>query len=227
MTQILSRDTALSALRDMRRFYLDAEKLYSKYGIEISGDLGRRNVLLSSAQEKFFGRALEGAGYSVDIDGRSGQSDISLRLPDGSLREIECKLTTRNATGSIILQTDYATLQKKGTLDYLYVVAGAAFTDFAVLYFEGLTAANFRVPSQGSRGKAAMLKHTCFDRCSVPVGGYHKVNSRQIQVLEAKLEALSPGAPKKRAALENSLRYWHNNPGKFELILETVEISTE
>lgn len=222
MSSYINRETALTALLNMRRFYLEASDLYCRWGLDLSGDLGRRNVLLSSAQEKFFARALRESGLETCDDGRTGQSDITVKIQDGSTREIECKLTTRNVSGTIVLQTDYSTLKKKGALDYLYVIANAEFSKFAALHFEGLTIENFRVPSNGSRGKASMLKHTCHDRCRVLVGDYRLINERRILEIEQGL-SVDRITPKKRARLETRLEFWRNDPGRFEIELVPIE----
>ena len=202
----------------MRTFYEELRQMHWRYGLELNEDLGRRNVLLSSAQEKFFSQALRDcAGLEVQSDGRTGQSDIVVGMPDGTTRELECKLTTRNASGSIVLQTDWVTLDRKGELDYLYVVADEEFRSFAVLHFEGLTTANFRTPSAGSRGKAAMLKHTCYDRCHVSLGGYHRVNDRHIRNIEEKLSGRTTA--RQREKLEERLAHWQSDPGRFEVEL--------
>ena len=216
----ISRSNALAALSNMRSFYVEALDLYRKWGLSLSEDLGRRNVLLSSAQEKFFARALRESGLEVRDDGRTGQSDIAVELPGGVRREIECKLTTRNSAGGVVLQTDYTTLEKKGELDYLYVIAGEEFDSFAVLLFESLNTSHFRVPSATSRGKAGMLKHSCFDRCHTLVGSYACVNDRHIQALEEQLRG--DIRPKKREALERRLGFWQADPGRFEVGLELV-----
>ena len=217
----ITRDIAYSALRRMRVFYEEARQMHWRYGLELNEDLGRRNVLLSNAQEKFFSQALrEWAGLKVQSDGRTGQSDIVVSLPDGTTRELECKLTTRNTSGAVVLQTDWVTLSRKGSLDYLYVVADERFECFAVLHFEGLTTDNFRTPSSGSRGKAAMLKHTCANRCHVPIGGYHRVNDRHISAIEQRLAGRT--TPKQREKLEARLAHWQSDPGRFEVELSYI-----
>jgi len=217
----INRKTALVALSNMRRFYVEASSLYHKWDLDLSEDLGRRNVLLSSAQEKFFARALRESGLEASDDGRTGQSDIVVALPGGVRREIECKLTTRNVAGGIVLQTDYTTLEKKGELDYLYVIANEGFDSFAVLHFESLNTSHFRTPSVTSRGKAGMLKHSCFDRCHTLIGSYLRVNDRHVQSLEAQLGG--DIRPKKREALERRLGFWKADPGRFEVELEFVD----
>ena len=148
---IISREATINALRRMKDFHRDTKLLYSFYGMNLLDDLGRRNVIMSSAQEKFFADAL-GRDRAQSV-GTSGQPDIIVSDDSGPI-EIECKLITRSKGGSIAFQTDYATLAKKRNLDYLYVVADPNFDEFAVLYFTCLTLADFREPSASSRGKA-------------------------------------------------------------------------
>lgn len=215
----IDRETTVAALARLTRFHEETRSLFTRYDMDLLSDLGRRNTLMSSAQEKFFTDELKGRGYRVHSDGRPGQPDIIVEgLNSGPVSEIECKLTTRNSHGGIILQTDYTTLQKKGSLDYLYVIADVEFRCFAVLYFHGLTAQNFRAPSSGSRGKAGMLKHTCHDRCTVLYGKYTCLNQKYTEWISSELsESITR---KKREKLEKKLEYWRSRPGQFSVELE-------
>lgn len=220
MTHI-SREVTVAALHRLAAFHEETKVLFSKHGMDLLSDLGRRNTLLSSAQEKFFADEIKASGLSTQTDGRPGHPDIVIMGTDDTpISEIECKLTTRNTHGGIILQTDYTTLQKKGVLDYLYVVADVEFHKFAVLYFQDLTTDNFRVPSSGSRGKAGMLKHTCYDRCTVLYGKYTRLNERHIERLTNELQGKL--TPKKRAKLAGKLEHWHATPDRFEIELESL-----
>lgn len=217
----IDREIAGSALIRLAKFHEETRAMFTRYGMDLLSDLGRRNTLMSSAQERFFTDELKARGYRVRSDGRSGQPDIIIEGSRGEpVSEIECKLTTRNSHGGIILQTDYTTLQRKGSLDYLYVIADVEFLRFAVLYFQGLTIDNFRIPSNGSRGKAGMLKHTCKDRCTVLYGKYTHLNQRHIERISADL--LCTTAKKKREKLEKKLEYWREQPGQFEVELENL-----
>lgn len=217
----IDREITVAALRRLMKFHEETKELFSRYGMDLLSDLGRRNILMSSAQEKFFTDELRAAGLVVQNDGRPGQPDIVINaLGDLSAAEIECKLTTRNSHGGIILQTDYATLQKKGTLDYLYVIADDDFRSFAALYFRGLTIGNFRVPSNGSRGKAGMLKHTCYNQCVVLCGKYSPLNEKHVDRLTSALQGNI--TQKKRQQLEKKLEYWIAAADKFEIELESL-----
>lgn len=217
----LDRKITTAAIRRLAGFHKDAQDLFSKYGMDLLTDLGRRNTLLSSAQEKFFAEELQSAGFAVQCDGKSGQPDIIIfDSADQRATEIECKLTSRNSHGGIIFQTDYATLQRKGSLDYLYVIADVEFKNFAVLYFAGLTPDNFRIPSNGSRGKASMIKSSCYDRCTVLYGGYHSAGEKHIKRLEHELSGNM--SIKKRIRLEKKMAHWKGSRSRFSIELESI-----
>ena len=120
MSCYITKDMAREALSNMQAFHSELESLYSKYSFDLKENLGRRNILLSQAQEAFFAKAIGKVYPSTNNDGRTGEPDIT--IPELS-RELECKLTSRQKSGSIAFQSDYETLQKKGSLDYLYVIA--------------------------------------------------------------------------------------------------------
>ena len=126
----------LCALKDMKEFHDSQIILHRKFEIDFLENLGRRNIIMSSPQEKFFTRHLRKAYKNVVSDGAPGQPDIFIEDLD---KEIECKLTTRNVSGAINFQSDFETLQNKKSLDYLYVIASQDFEKFCVLYFDSLT----------------------------------------------------------------------------------------
>lgn len=212
------RDAAISAVKKMSEFHHEAHALFGRYGMDLLDNLGRRNTLLSAVQEKFFSDSLRDR-YLVATDGRTGQPDIVVTdTTTGERTEIECKLTTRNKHGGVILQTDYDTLQRKGALDYLYVIASADFNDFCVLYFSGLTVEDFREPASGSRGKSSMIKHKAHHKCTVLFGAYESMNRRNIERLEAALQGKN--SPGKLRNLTQSLEYWRTTPDRYEVSLE-------
>ena len=217
----VTRDIAVQSIVRMSQFHEETKTVFAKYGMNLLSDLGRRNTLLSAAQEQFFSDTLRAAGFSVINDGRPGQPDIIATNPDTSLSsEIECKLTTRNASGGVVLQTDYETLQKKGTLDYLYVIASPEFTEFCVLYFTGLTSDDFRVPAAGSRGKAGMIKHRCYNKATVLMGEYRSLRADNLSRIESLMASKIP--PWKRKKCEKSLEYWRSAPDRYSVVLETI-----
>jgi hypothetical protein len=217
----ITRDIAVKSIQRMTQFHKETNDLFEKYGMDLLSDLGRRNTLLSTAQEKFFSDSLRESGYTVSSDGRPGQPDIIVTDPvTGHTSELECKLTTRNSSGGVVLQTDYETLQKKGTLDYLYVIASPEFTEFCVLYFTGLTSDDFRVPAAGSRGKAGMVKHRCYNKATVLMGEYRSLRADNLSRLESLMASKIP--PWKRKKCEKSLEYWRSAPDRHSVVLETI-----
>lgn len=220
---VIDRDITVAAVTRLVRFHEEAKSLFFKYEMNLLSDLGRRNTLLSSAQEKFFSDALRDAGLIVESDGRPGQPDIIVRnSTTDTVSEIECKLTTRNSHGGINLQTDYETLSKKGTLDYLYVIASPEFTEFCVIYFKGLTTDDFRVPANGSRGKAGMLKHKSYCKSTVLMGEYKSLRQENI---ERNMTLLNSNIPNwRRRQCQKSLEFWSHADDRYSITLESVPV---
>lgn len=220
---VIDRGIAVSAVTKLVHFHEEARLLFRKYEMDLLSDIGRRNTLLSTAQEKFFSDALRFAGHDVVSDGRPGQPDIVVKDPvSGRMHEIECKLTTRNKHGGINLQTDYETLLKKGTLDYLYVIASAEFSEFCVLYFEGLTVEDFRAPSRGSRGKVGMFKHKSYSKSTVLLGEYQSLREDNITKC---IELLNQKLPNwRRNQCQKSLEYWKSADDRYRVVLENMKV---
>lgn len=217
----LTKEMSLKAIGDMSGFHHDIVSAYAKYDMDLLDNLGRRNIVMSQAQEKFFSSSLSDFYSGVINDGRTGQPDILIQSLG---KELECKLTSRQKSGSISLQTDYETLLQKGELDYLYVVADKDFKSFAVLHFEGLTVNDFRSPSPGSRGKVAMIKHKAMKKCNVLMGNVTDKNSLEIQKIQDKLKAVSDKAIATKNKLMKSLQYWNDTPTKYSISLEEVSV---
>ena len=219
----LTKEMSTKAILDMSGFHNDVVSCYSKYGMDLLDNLGRRNIVMSQAQEKFFSASLSSTYEGVSNDGRTGQPDIVI----GSLqKELECKLTSKHKSGSISFQTDYETLLQKEVLDYLYVVADRDFKSFAVLHFEGLTVDDFRPPSPGSRGKVAMIKHKAMRKCNILMGDVIDKNVLEIEKIKNRISTLSDRAVKTKEKLENSLTYWNETPTKYSISLEEVSLHT-
>lgn len=217
----LTKKMSFEAIKNMQKFHKDLEEIFTKNGMDFKENLGRRNIVMSHAQEKFFTEALSKKFANVINDGRTGQPDIVIKDVEGGVREIECKLTTRHRSGAISFQSDYETLLKKKTLDYLYVIASDDFDKFAVLYFDGLTVDDFRPLSSGARGKVAMYKHKGFKKCHILMGNVDSLNQINIEKLKAKISDNNvPPYLKKKA--RKSLDYWTNTPEKFKIGLETA-----
>lgn len=214
MVKYLSREDTLEALRKMKAFHDDLEGVMEKNGFDLLENLGRRNILLSQAQEKYFAEVLS-SKYKVVSDGRTGEPDIFIESLD---RELECKLTSRHKSGTISFQTDYETLVKKQKLDYLYVVANDLFDEFAVVFYEDLTVDDFRKLSSGARGKTQMMKHASHDRAQVLVGDMVNINDIELSKLKKKLEKANTDSQKKK--IKNSINYWKSTPTKFKIVTE-------
>ena len=120
----LTKEMAIAAIQKMRTFHDSARELYENFDMDLLDNLGRRNIIMSQTQEKFFAQELAKQHSGVREDGRTGEPDIII---EGLDKELECKLTSRHKSGSISFQSDFETLQKKGALDYLYVIADQEF----------------------------------------------------------------------------------------------------
>ena len=215
----LTKETAIAAIKNMSLFHRDVVSVYSDYNMDLLDNLGRRNIVMSQAQEKFFAQALSQDYEGVINDGRTGQPDIIIESQN---KELECKLTSKHKSGSISFQTDYETLLQKGSLDYLYVVADRNFEEFAVFHFEGLTVDDFRSPSPGSRGKVAMIKHKAMLKCNILMGDMISINDREIYKINKKIKETSATAIAAKKKLLNRKVYWETTPTKYSISLEDV-----
>ncbi len=215
----IDRTMATNALQKMKGFHKAVIDVYSGYGMNLLENLGRRNIVMSQTQEKFFAQELAKKYKGVSEDGRTGQPDIVI----GELeKELECKLTSRHKSGAISFQSDYETLVKKGALDYLYVVADHNFDHFGVFLFEGLTIDDFRPLSSGARGKVAMYKHRAMKKCKPLLGSFENINTRNLEKLKKKLED-EDLPPYMKTKLLKSIKYWRDTPSKFSVHLEKVD----
>lgn len=206
MSCYITKKMAQEALRDMQGFYVELSAVYEKYGISVEEDLGRRNMLMSSLQEKMFAKQISKIYPNTRSDGKTGEPDII--IPEIN-SELECKLTSRNKSGSWALQTDYNTLASKGTLDYLYVLASRDFSEFAVLFFEGLTCDDFYYPAPGSKGKSRMKLKSSLNKCTVVLGD--AFDKSKFYIADAKsvlADEYSTLAQRKKA--EKRIKYWSN-----------------
>ena len=187
----LDRENSISAIRSIKSLFSDLESVYSSYGIDISRDVGRKNILISAAQEHFFAEAINNIVKDCSNDGRTGMADIVIGSLDN--REVECKVVCKGKTGSWSLQADKASLERKGSCDFLYLLFDRSHENVAVFLFSDLVADDFYDPAPGSRGKARLKKSTAFKKCVPLVGGF--VNKRKqymAKYLEESLHGLTP-----------------------------------
>ena len=216
----ITQEHVIEALTKMQAFHEDIVSTFTWHGLPLKENLGRRNIIMSQAQEEFFAQALSQTYSGVISDGRTGQPDIVI----GELgKELECKLASRGKNGQIQFQCDENTMAAKGTLDYLYIVAGPDFEEFAVLHFIDLTSDDFFPASPGSKGRARMKKWQAMNKCNVIWGTVddireerlssvrmqilnEKVNhSKKLSEFNTRLQAASSKAPAQFKKLENML----------------------
>ena len=216
--QYLNRGEAISALKSMKSFHDECKNLYDKHGFNLLDNLGRRNIVLSQAQEKFFADVLAERHIDVINDGRTGQPDIVIRSLD---KELECKLTSRHKSGTISFQSDYESLVQKGTLDYLYVIVDIEFEKFVVLHFQDLTIDDFRPLSTGSRGKVAMYKHKGMKKCNVLVGDAIDLSKARRTELKEILSSKKL-TQNQRDKAEKSLKFWSTQPARYSFVMEDL-----
>lgn len=216
----IERSHVQNALHLMMGFHEDLKQLHENYSLCMLENTGRRNILMSAAQEEFFAQSLACTFSGVSNDGKTGEPDIMIGELD---RELECKITTPTPKGGINLQTDYATLRKKGSLDFLYMIADREFEKFVVLHYADLTIDDFSVPSKSSRGKSKLIKHVAESKCNVLWGKVHTKNKIELKKLQKKLSECSDLAVKKREKIMKSIQYWKNQPSHF--IYEFEEVS--
>lgn len=215
----INREHVSLALRNMQQFHTDLQELHRSFGLCMLDNTGRRNILMSAAQEEFFSQALSKSYADVTNSGKTGEPDILI----GQLqKELECKITSPTPAGGVNLQTDFATLTKKGHLDYLYVIADRDFEKFVVLHYTDLTSQEFANPSKTSRGKAKLVKHLAESKCQVLWGNVHNKNAEELQKLEKQLQECSPNATKRLAKLHNSIEYWKSQPTNYRYEYEGV-----
>lgn len=215
----VNKEHVRHALLRMKKFHNDLHDLHKSYGLHMLENTGRRNILMSSVQEEFFAEALSSSYKDVVNNGKTGEPDIFVGELD---RELECKITTPTPKGGINLQTDYRTLQKKGSLDFLYVIADREFEKFVVLHYSDLSPDDFIAPSASSRGKAKLTKHVAAAKCNVLWGKVHSKNDIELKKLKKKLATCSDLAIKKREKIVKSMNYWQTQPTNYRYEFEGV-----
>mgnify|MGYP001206065290 CR=1 FL=1 len=182
----LTREDITEVLGELTKFEADLNEVFTSRGYDFRTNTGRRNALISVAQEREVAKVLAKKYKEVIQDGAPGKPDIYIKDLD---RELECKLTSgsrsKGSSVSYALQTDWETLCNKGSLDYLYIISNREFTGFCVLFFEGLTKDDFFPPASGSRGKSRMNKKRAMMKATCLYGDYTTQNEKNInKILE-------------------------------------------
>ena len=183
----ITREDMLEVINRMQDLESKLGSLFANHNYNLRENLGRRNQLLSAVQEKETARVLRKKYAIVLDDGAPGKPDVVICDID---KELECKLTSGSKSGgsvSFSLQTDYATLKNKGSLDYLFMLANDDFNEFCVIFFEGLTIDDYFPPASGSRGKSRMRKESALKKATFLVGGVKNLADAHLEKIDADL----------------------------------------
>ena len=233
--EYVTTEMALGALQKMKAFNDDMKEVFSHHHLSFSHNLGRRNGVLSYAQEKFFADELSKKFQDVISDGKTGQPDIIIGEID---KELECKITSGNGKYfQFSLQTDYNALLRKKCLDHLYVLANRDFDKFAVLFFENLTSEDFYFPSPGAKGKSRMRKEKALQKCKVLWGNVSLRNKAEIEKIKRNVEEtliekserlqgvsqrIEECSKKARAKMQNLQKVYKNEKERYDKKLEKL-----
>jgi len=188
MAVYITKSDAREILSRMKGFESDLRGVYEAWEYDFRENLGRRNALISMAQEAETARVLSKKFHGVMADGTPGKADITIDEIDV---ELECKLTSGSRSGNSVsfdFRTDWETICNKGELDYVYILANESFEKFAFLFFEGLTPDDFFAPASGSRGKSRMNKEKGMKKCTPLFGAFVRRNDAYIDALNADIE---------------------------------------
>jgi len=184
----ITREDMLEVIGRMQDLETKLGNLFANHNYNLRENLGRRNQLLSAVQEKETARVLRKKYVEVLDDGAPGKPDVVICDIE---KELECKLTSGSKSGgsvSFSLQTDYATLKNKGSLDYLFMLANDDFNKFCVIFFEGLTIDDYFPPASGSRGKSRMRKDSAMKKATFLIGGVENLADAHLEKINAELD---------------------------------------
>ena len=221
----LTRQDALQVITRMQDFESQLKTLFGDYNYDLHENIGRRNMLLSAIQEKETARVLRQKFNEVLDDGTPGKPDVVICDID---KELECKLTSgsrSNGTVSYSFQTDYATIQNKEKLDYIFLVANDDFTEFCALFFEGLTADDYFPPASGSRGKSRMNKHKAMTKVKPLVGNVVNISEERVEQLYAAIVGKHAEKEARLKSLQERLEGASDNAIKFKEKTEQIIIN--
>jgi hypothetical protein len=219
MQQYLDRKNSIDAITKIKELFHDLSCVYSRYGININKDVGRKNILISAAQEHFFAEAIQNIVGECSNDGRTGKADIVIDSLDD--KEVECKVVCKGKTGSWSLQADKATLQRKGSCDFLYLLFDRTHENVGLFLFENLVPDDFYDPAPGSRGKARLKKSSAFKKCTPLVGGF--VNTRESYMSRYLRESEEAETQKLRDKAEQKYQSWYNKEDSYSIQLEAID----
>lgn len=215
----LDRKNSVMAIKGIKSLFSELENVYSNYGVDISRDVGRKNILISAAQEHFFAVAISNIVKDCTADGRTGMADIVIGGLDN--REVECKVVCKGKSGSWHLQADKASLERKGSCDFLYLLFDRTHENVAVFLFNDLVPDDFYDPSPGSRGKARLKKSAAFKKCTPLVGSF--LNKRKHYMKKYLEESLADNSSiKSKDKAEQKYQMWYNKEDSYSVQLENI-----
>lgn len=212
----ITREDAVNAISRMKLFYDELNILYARHGIALESNSGRRNVVLSQAQEEFFASEISKHYSGVEVDGKTGKPDIVL----GQLGiELECKLTSPNKDGAVTMQADELSVSDVPK-DFLYVVT-KGMKDFAVFHFIGLVRSDFsKTPGIRAKGKVRLLKNKAHKKCYCLIGGMANKRDNMIEEIKKSIKNVSKKAVKKEKALQERLKFWNASENSYTICYE-------
>jgi hypothetical protein len=214
--QYLTSKLTKEVIGRLKTFENDLCETFQKYGYDLRDNLGRRNQLVSQAQEKEFARSLREVYKEVIEDGAPGKPDIFIVDIN---KELECKLSSGSGKSKTFsLQTDWATLENKGKLEYLYMLTTPDFEGFCVLLFRDLTTDDFYPPASGSRGKSRMNKVNAMKKCQALHGRIVNKKHLMIQKYGIRKGMTEIEKNKRIAMLRKELAITINNKKKKKLV---------
>lgn len=218
MESYLSRTAAAEAVMSINDFITDMHTTYDTHGVSFGNDVGRKNIIISAAQEHFFAEAIRRNFGECSSDGRTGKADIVITALDD--HELECKCVAQGKKGSWALQTDKATLEGKGKLDFLYLLYDRTYDNVGVFLFEGLTPDDFKDPSPGSRGKARMYKSSAFKKCVPLIGSF--TDRRDFYISKYTKQLSEARTPSEKQAASEKVKLWHSKASQISIELEPL-----
>ena len=214
----LSRKSASEAVASIHDFVSDMTAVYGKHSIAFGNDVGRKNIIISAAQEHFFAEAIRNNFGECVSDGRTGKADIVITSLDD--HELECKCVAQGKNGSWSLQTDKATLESKGSLDYLYLLYDRNYDNVGVFLFLGLTTSDFKEPSPGSRGKARMHKSSAFKKCIPLIGSF--TDRRDFYLEKYKNKLSEAKTTHEKLTISDKIKLWESKDPQISIDLEPL-----
>jgi len=218
MLDYLNREVSIEAILKISNFMEEISLVYENHGIDLSKDIGRKNIVASFAQEHFFSEAIKKLNYECTQDGRSGKSDITI---DSLSREVECKIVSETSRSGWDLRADVLTLSAKKQCDFLYLLFDRKHENVALFLFENLNVEDFYKPSPNSRNKARMKFSKALKKCIPLVGDFIDLRQDLIEKYNEKAQSAKTQSSKAKAV--QKIDYWSNREGHFKFRLESID----